>query len=267
MLTNLDVALATLVLAISTMGAADSRDAAERFLEAVGKHDAATVRRMLQDDPALANAKRPDGRTAVLLAAFKIKGEAFTPPARSETLQAVLAAKPRLDFFEACLVGDEKEVARRLEADAALAKGWHPMGWSALHFGAFSGSAAVVRLLLDRGAPLEARARTPFRNTPLQVALLPGQLESAKALLDRGADPLARQAKGFAPIHEAALLGRQDLVDLLLAHGAEVGARGDDGRTAVSEAVRGGHPALADYLRAKGGRDAAVTANVQAAPE
>ena len=58
-----------------------------------------------------------------------------------------------------------------------------------------------------------------------------------------------------------------DLVDLLLAHGAEIGARGDDGRTAVSEALRGGHPSLADYLRSKGGRDAAITANVLAAPE
>jgi len=267
MLTNLDVALATLLLAFSAVGVADPKDATTRFLEAVGAHDAATVRRMLQDEPGLANAKRPDGRTAVLLAAFKIKGEAFIPPARSETLQAVLAARPKLDFFEACLVGDEQEVARRLEADPALARSWHPMGWSALHFGAFSGSAAVVRLLLDRGAPLEARAKTPFRNTPLQVALLPGQFDSAKALLERGADPLARQAKGFAPIHEAALLGRQDLVDLLLAHGADIGSRGDDGRTAVSEALRGGHTALADYLRSKGGRDAAITANVQAAPE
>jgi ankyrin repeat protein len=266
MLTNLAVAVAAVVMTLATLGTSDSQDAAQRFLDAVAAHDAAAVRRMLQDDPALAHAKRADGRTAVLLAAFKIKDEAFIPPARSETLQAVLAAKPKLDFFEACLVGDEKEVTRRLETEPALAKSWHPMGWSGLHFGAFSGSAAVVRLLVDRGAPIEARAKTRFRNTPLQVALLPGQLESAKELLDHGADPLARQAKGFAPIHEAALLGRQDLVDLLLSHGAEVGSRADDGRTAVSEAIRGGHTALADYLRAKGGTDA-VASNLQAAPE
>jgi ankyrin repeat protein len=267
MLTNIDLAVAAVLMALASVGMADPQDATARFLDAVAAHDAASVRGMLQSDPGLANAKRADGRTAVLLAAFRIQGETFIPPARSETLQAVLAAKPKLDFFEACLVGDEKEVARRLEADPALARSWHPIGWSALHFGAFSGSAAVVRLLVERGALLEARAKNQFRNTPLQVALLPGQLDSAKELLDRGADPLARQAKGFAPIHEAALLGRQDLVDLLLAHGAEIGSRADDGRTCVSEAMRGGHAGLADYLRAKGGREAVVTAAAQAAPE
>jgi ankyrin repeat protein len=254
-------------MALASVGMADPQEATNRFLDAVAAHDAAAVRSLLAADPGLANARRADGRSAVILAAFRIKGEVFVPPARSETLQAVLAAKPKLDFFDACLVGDDQEVARALEADPARAKSWHPMGWSALHFAAFSGSPAVVRLLLDRGAVIEARARNQFKNTPLQVALLPGQLDSARELLDRGADPLARQAKGFAPIHEAAILGRQDLVDLLLAHGAEVGATADDGRTAVSEALRGGHPALADYLRAKGGRDTAVKAAAEAAPE
>jgi hypothetical protein len=202
-------------------------------------------------------------------ALFRIEGEAFVAPAKNEALQALLAKKPALTFFEACGVGDAAEVARRLKEDPARAHSWNDLGWSTLHLAAFSGSAETVRLLLDGGAGalVGARARTKFRNTPLQAALLSGQYETAKLLLERGADPNVRQAKGFTPLHEAALLGRRDLVDLLLAHGAELNARADDGRTAVTEALRGKHADLADTLRSRGGTGAEITANVLAAPE
>ena len=113
----------------------------------------------------------------------------------------------------------------------------------------------------------EYLSRTKFKNTPLQAALLSGQYETAKLLLERGADPLVRQAKGFTPLQEAALLGRRDLVDLLLEHGAEINSRADDGRTAVTVAIRARHPEMAEYLRSKGGRGAEVTADLGAAPE
>jgi cytohesin len=143
---------------------------------------------------------------------------------------------------------------------------WTGFGWSALHLAAFSGVPGAVELLLDRGAPIDARARSKFKNTPLQAALLAGQATTTKLLLDRGADPLVRQARGVTPLHEAAVSGRRDLVDLLLAAGAEPTARADDGRTAVTEALRGKHAELAEYLRTRGARDAAITADLTAPP-
>ena len=130
-----------------------------------------------------------------------------------------------------------------------------------------SGDAKVVELLLANGASIHARAKTRFRNTPLQTSLLDGQQATAKVLLDNGADALVRQAHGFTPLHEAALLGRRDLVDLLLDHGAELNSRADDGRTPLTEALRGGHPDLALYLESKGGRGAGLTADFTAGPK
>lgn len=200
---------------------------------------------------------------------FRIQGDAFVPPAKNAALQALLAKKPALTFHEACGVGDAAEVARRLKEDPKLVASWNDSGWSALHLAAFSGSAETVRLLLDRGAEphLHARAKTQFRNTPLQTALLPGQAETAKLLLERGADPNVRQTKGFTPLQEAAFLGRKDLVDLLLSYGAELNARADDGRNAVTEALRGRHTALADYLISIGGRKGEITADLTKSPE
>jgi uncharacterized protein len=205
-------------------------------------------------------------RSAITTALFQNVGEGFIPPAANQALQALLAAKPQLTFFEACGVGDAAEIARQLARDPKLATAWNEFGWSALHLAAFSGSPEAVRLLLERGADFNARARTRFKNTPLQAALLTGQLATAKLLLERGADPLIRQAKGFTPLQEAALLGRRDLVDLLLAAGAEIDSRADDGRTAVNEALRGKHKDLADYLISKGGHGAEITANLSASP-
>lgn len=206
-------------------------------------------------------------RSAIMKALFHNDGEGFTPPADNQALQALLAHHPALTFLEACGVGDTAEIARQLERDPKLATTWTEFGWSALHLAAFSGVPGAVQLLLDRGAEINARARSKFKNTPLQAALLAGQLATARLLLDRGADPLVRQARGFTPLHEAALLGRRDLVDLLLGAGAEIDSRSDDGRTPVTEALRGKHAELAEYLRGKGGHGAEITADLQAEPK
>lgn len=203
----------------------------------------------------------------IIKALFRNEGEGFVDPARNEELKALLAKKPILTFFEACGVGDVDEIRKALAKDPGLAVSWNAFGWSALHLAAFSGNDDAARLILDRGADVNARARTKFKNTPLQAALLTGQYRTAKILLERGADPLVRQAQGFTPLQEAALLGRRDLVELLLEKGAEINSRADDGRTAVTEALRGRHPELAEYLRSKGGLGAEITRNLAESPD
>jgi ankyrin repeat protein len=205
-------------------------------------------------------------RSPIDEALFETSNNGFQPPQHNKKLQALLAKKPKLTFFEACGVGAAAEVVRQLAADPKLATSWNDFGWSALHLAAFSGSVETVKAILDRGGDVHARARTKFKNTPLQTALLAGQLATAKLLLERGADPLVRQALGFAPIHEAAFSGRRDLVDLLLAHGAELDARANDGRTALTEARRRGHKDLAAYLVTKGAHAAEITADLAAPP-
>jgi ankyrin repeat protein len=203
----------------------------------------------------------------IMKALFHQAGEGFTPPAKNAALKALLAKRPALTFLEACGVGDTAEIAGQLKRDPRLATTWTTWGWSALHLAAFSGDPEAVRLVLDRGAEVNARAHTRFKNTPLQAALLAGQLATARLLLERGADPLVRQAHGFTPLQEAALHGDREIIDLLLAAGAELDSRADDGRTAVTEALRGGHAELADYLRGKGARAAEITADLKAPPK
>lgn len=231
-----------------------AQEDSKTFLDAVAAGDIATVGAMLKHDPTLAGARRPNGNGAVVIAMFAIaKGEAaFHDPKSNELLQAVLAAKPDLNIFETAALGTAEQLEAMLRDDPSALSRRTPFGWTLLHMASFGGNVPAVELLIRKGAEINDRARSKFRNTPLQTALLCGQLGTAKALLDHGADPLVRQSKGATPMHEAALLGRIDLLQLLVDHGAELSSVSDNGRTPLAEAIRGKHPEAVDWLRAKG---------------
>lgn len=123
-------------------------------------------------------------------------------------------------------------------------------GFTPLHFAAREGALEIARLLLAKGANLNATATNG--SSPLLVATVRGHVSLAKYLLEQGADPNAAAA-GYAPLHWAAgtwegeltgtrgivpppvgewrtLAGLQssekmDFVELLLAHGANPNAR------------------------------------------
>ena len=237
----------------------------EAFFTAIRARDTKAVEAMLESKPELLKA-RLRGLSPVMAALF-VSNKGFIPAKENETLAAVLRHKPELDVWEASGAGDVARMRELLREDASRATAWHPVGWTPLHIAAFGGHVEVVQLLLDNGAAsqINARAKTKFKNTPLQTAMLTGQYGTSKLLLERGADALVRQNEGFAPIHEAALLGRRDLIDLLIAHGAELSSRSDDGRTPLSEAARGKHAEIVEYLKSKGAKN--VTADLTKSPE
>ncbi len=237
-----------LVFALISLLAADEA----AFLKAVSANDAAAVRTMLDADPALVNAHTPKGTSAVIASMFILRNkETFIPPQENEVLKAVLAKKPKLDLFETAALGTPEQLEAMLKTSAVTARSF---GWTPLHLAAFAGNVANAELLIAKGADVNARAETKFRNTPLQAALLSGQYATAKLLLDHGADALVRQARGFTPMHEAAELGRQDLIQLLLDHGAELNSRSDSGETPLAEAIRRKHDGLVAWMKEKGAK-------------
>jgi len=254
----------TIALPLQAFGADDQ---SIRFFESITKQDLAAVRAALEAQPNLASAKDASERSAVTAAVFLRSGPTFIAPAENQILHVILAKRPTMTFLEACLVGDVDQVRAQLDKDPSLAMSWNANGFSALHCAAFSGHVETARALLEHHAMVNARSKSRFKNTPLQIATLVAHYDMAKFLLENDADVLVRQVKGFAPLHEAAFHGRQDLVELLLEHGAEIDARNNDGETALTYAMRGKHTELAEYLRAKGASTAEIQAGVTAAPK
>jgi ankyrin repeat protein len=87
---------------------------------------------------------------------------------------------------------------------------------------------------------------------PLHDASSSGDLKSAAALLDQGADLAEPNLAGEPPLLLAALAGHVELVSLFLDRGADIAARNKGGLTALHAAAYAGKIDVAKLLVAKG---------------
>jgi uncharacterized protein len=196
-------AAAALVLSACTAFAAsfDSVD----FFRAVNVDNADAVARMLAAglDP---NQLDPRGQPALIVA---LQGESL------KVARVLLDARGiQVDVRNHAGETPLMMAALKAEVDLATALVAHGAavqkeGWSPLHYAATGGSAAIVRLLLSRGAALEARS--PNGSTPLMMAARYGNEEAVDALLAAGADRTARNDLGMDASAFAASAGREKL--------------------------------------------------------
>ncbi|XP_071794973.1 ankyrin repeat and SOCS box protein 7-like [Asterias amurensis] len=136
-------------------------------------------------------------------------------------------------------------------------------GWTPLHVAAHYGRDSFVRLLVQYNAlvdPLSIKGTTPLqlaiirekqscvkvlldnyanidvqRGFPLRYTIIKGNHESARLLLNRGADPnLSREDDGQTPLHLAAIKNDNYNCRLLYSFGASCHACGDDGKTPLA---------------------------------
>ena len=129
---------------------------------------------------------------------------------------------PSLDVFDAAAVGRVRGLEALLAGDAELARAWSPDGFTALHYAAFFGEAQSARLLLESGAEVGVVARNEnIHVTPLHSAAAGGHAELVRLLLENGADPNAPQDGGATPLHSAAQNDDRESVEALLAAGAD----------------------------------------------
>ena len=163
---------------------------------------------------------------------------------RREDAEA-LARGRDLDLHEAAALGRTDRLAHLLDHHDVSRPA--DDGFTALHLAVFFAHDDAARLLVERGADVEAVG--PGRLRPLHSAAAGGHAGLVSLLLEAGASPDSRQDGGFTALHQAAMRGDQEMAGALLSAGAAVDARDDEGRSAADFAERGGDPALAEWLR------------------
>jgi len=199
--------LARLLLALLILPPVAHAGSYVDFFRALAVDNDRAVRDWLQQgfDP---NARSERGEPALVLALRE----------GSPKVARVLAAAPGLKVDEANEAGETPLMLAALRghrdiADTLLARGAAVSreGWSPLHYAASAnpGDVALLRLLIARGAPLDARA--PDGSTPLMLAAAWGGEDLLNALLQAGADPRLADARGRTALDRAAHEGRDYL--------------------------------------------------------
>lgn len=215
----------------------------QRVVELLKAGDEAGILRLIADDPSVANGHDASGISLIMLAVYQ---------GRRTLAEAVAAKRESLDIFEAASLG-RIDMLRDLVRDTASVSAFSSDGFTALHFASYFGQPECALLLMEHGARADAVARNPMQVMPLHSAASARNLQGARLLLEHGAPVNARQQSGWVPIHAAAQNGDRPMVELLLEYGADPAVTNDHGQSPGQIARERGHAELADLLaRSKG---------------
>jgi len=156
---------------------------------------------------------------------------------------------PEGNIFRACAEGDLKAVEALVKGGTNLKKP-NEMGLLPIHYAAASGKAEIVKFLIEKGSAVDEVTNSVPPQTPLSLACMYQQHETAAILLKNGARPNQLLYGGMTPILHT-LTEAKDLrcADILIKYGALLGSKDIQGRTPLHNAK---DPRVSLWLMNKG---------------
>jgi ankyrin repeat protein len=181
----------------------------EDFFTAIKRDDADTVSTLLTRGFD-ANTLNPGGEPGLLLAirepSFKVAAILINWP---KTDVEVRNRQDESPLMLASLQGLTKVCQQLITKGADVNK----PGWAPLHYAATRGYLAVMTLLLDNHAYIDAAS--PNGSTPLMMAAHYGTPAAVMLLLEAGADPMLKNEQGLSAIDFAQRANRPDSAEII----------------------------------------------------
>jgi ankyrin repeat protein len=215
----------------------------EELFQAVQEGRIDRLRAAIGAEPDLARSRDARGVSLLLHARYHSRFDAV------EALLEIL--HDELDVFESAALGRADRLARLLAQNPRVIDTRAPDGFTPLQLATFFAQPEAVKLLLQRGADVEAVSANPMGLRALHSAAAGGSTEIVERLLLARADPNSRQQRGLTALHAAAFAGRVDMTRVLLAHGADAALVDVEGKTAYDMALAKGHAAVVQLLRGR----------------
>jgi len=134
--------------------------------------------------------------------------------------------------------GDTLKISKLLDDGNVNINDTGSIGWTPLEFAIVNRNPDSAKVLIERGADLSG-ASEPRGQTPLHRAAFFNETEIVQSLIDAGADINARERiRGETPIHFAARNGSMEAVKLLLDAGADTSIVSSEGLKAEDSASK-----------------------------
>ena len=136
-----------------------------------------------------------------------------------------------------------------IDLDPSLCQKLLPDGWTVLNTVIDMGQIQLVSKVLDQGAEIDVIS---LGSAPLHRAVIKGDLELIKTLIERKADVNIRNEDGNAPLHSAARRANIQVLRLLLSSGAAVDVQDNRKETPLHKAASRGLTEVVVLLREYG---------------
>jgi len=146
---------------------------------------------------------------------------AFLPP--DAVTKTSYMPDPSKEIIKAAKSGDVLRIKELLAADTELIKARDKDGSTPLHCATWKGQQAVVAVLLEAGADVNAHnSNEHWGTTPLHAAAHANQDAIAQLLIDYGADVNAKDMTGQTPMHHTTFHKANAVAKLLEKHGGDL---------------------------------------------